>query len=103
MFQRSAGERSEVGCERLCSVFELLEETFDSTPIPMSDMLELEVLAMAGHMQPGCSIDQNDRVGNDMFLLEFSEGRLGQRLVLGGKSRRCSLRFVSGLTAVDSQ
>lgn len=46
-------------------------------------MLESEVLAMAGRVQPGRSIDQEERVGDEMFLTEFCEEHLGERLSSG--------------------
>jgi hypothetical protein len=74
---------SEVVFEGFGSAFELFEDAFDSIPIPVGDILESERLAVTGRLEPGCAIDQEDRVVDEMFLAEFSQKHLGQRLVPG--------------------
>lgn len=76
---------SEMGCEGLSSAFEFFEEAFDGIPIPMSDVLESEAMSVAGRMQPRCLIDQEGRVIDEMFLLEFCKEHLGQCLSSGRK------------------
>jgi hypothetical protein len=41
-------------------------------------MLESESVAVAGGLQPGCNIDEEDRVAEATFLAEFSKERLGR-------------------------
>jgi len=43
-------------------------------------MLESEPTAMAGRLQPWCSVNEKDRVVDEMFLTEFRKEHPGQRL-----------------------
>lgn len=45
---------------------------FDSIPIPVCLVLESEAVAMAGCLRPRRSIDEKERVINEMFLTEFT-------------------------------
>jgi len=69
--------------EGFSSASELFEDAFDGIPIPVGEMLESEREAMVGRLQPGCAIDQKDRVVDEMFLAEYCEDYLGQRLGSG--------------------
>ena len=46
----------------------------------MCDVLESEPESVAGGLQPRCTVDENGRVVDEMFLTEFRKERLGQRL-----------------------
>jgi hypothetical protein len=45
----------------------------------MSNVLESEHVAVAGGLQPGCAIDEENRVADEMFLTEFRKEHLGER------------------------
>ncbi len=64
---------SEVICKRLSLAFQLFKHAFDGIPIPVDDLLESERVAMAGRLQPGGVIEQEDCVVEEMFLAEFRE------------------------------
>lgn len=73
--------------KRVCAAFDFFEDAFDGVAIPVGDMLESEAEMVTGRLQPRHSIDQKDRVVNEMFFAEFFEKHLGQR---GGSSRKQS-------------
>ena len=52
----------------------------DGVPIPTCDVLESESKAVAGRLQPRCSVDEKDRVVDEMFLTKFREEHLGECL-----------------------
>jgi DNA polymerase IIIc chi subunit len=43
-------------------------------------MLESEPVTVTGCLQPRCSVDEDNRVVDEMFLAEFREEHLDQRL-----------------------
>ena len=45
----------------------------------MCNMLESESMTVAGGLQPGCAIDEEGRVVDEMFLAQFRKEHLGQR------------------------
>jgi hypothetical protein len=74
---------SEVIRESFRSAFEFFEDAFDGIPIPVGDVLESERVTMAGRLEPGCAIDQEERIVDEMFLAEFSQRHLGYCEILG--------------------
>jgi hypothetical protein len=73
----------EVVGERFSPAFQLFEHAFDGVPISVRLMLESEAVTVTGRLQPGRTIDQQERIVDEMFLFEFGEEHLGQRLGSG--------------------
>ena len=76
-FRRFLVRVSEMRGKRLRSAFQLLEHPFDALLISMGDVLKSEPEMVTGRLQPGRSIDQEDRVVDEMVLAEFFEEHLG--------------------------
>jgi len=53
------------------SPFYLFEDTFDSIPISMGDMLKSEVFFEECSLQPRCAINEKHSICDFMFLLQF--------------------------------
>jgi len=66
------------------AAFDLLEDTFDGGPIPMSDVVKSEAEAMKGCLVPWSTIDDKSSVLDLIFLCGFGEKHPGD----GSASRR---------------
>lgn len=95
------GGASEVIGKGFSSAFRPLEDTFDGISIPVGDVLESERVTMAGCLQPGCAIEQEDRVLYEMFVSPARNIPVSAWVPVG-YSRTCSRRPVSGSTAANS-
>jgi len=89
--------------EDFSSAFQLFEYPLGDISIPVGDVLKSERVARAGRLQPRQSIDKEDHVVDETFLVEFREDISESAEVLVGNSRTCSRRSVSGSTATNSQ
>ena len=69
----------------------------------MCFMLESEAVPMTGRLQPRRSVDEKERVVDEMFLAEFGEEHLSDRLISRRGELNVQQRFVSGSTAAYSQ
>jgi len=75
---------SEVRAKLIGAAFDLLEDTFDGGPTPMSDVVKSEAEAMKGCLVPWSTIDDKSSVLDLMFLCGFGEKHPGD----GSASRR---------------
>jgi hypothetical protein len=66
--------------ELVGSTFYFSRDTFDAVRIPTSFVLESEPMTVTGRLQPRRSIDEKDRVVDEMFFAEFGKEHLGQCL-----------------------
>jgi len=89
--------------ERFSSAFQLFKRVLDAIPILVGDLVESEIVMVAYRFQPRCSVNQNDRGVDEVFLAEFCENISVSAVVLVGNNRICSKRFVSGSTAAYRQ
>jgi|GEM_PF-5624747 len=73
-------------CKLVSTAFYFLENSFDSVLISMDDVLKLEVVVVERGLEPRCSVNEKQSIGDCMFLTEFAEKPLGE----SGCTRRWS-------------
>lgn len=64
---------AEVIFKLVCSSFYLFVEPFDSIPIPVCGVLELEAMATECVLKPWCSIDEKYGAKGAVFLAKFAK------------------------------
>lgn len=60
------------------SAFYLFEYSFDSIPVSMRNMLKSEVVAVERGLEPRCTVDEKEDVGNVVFGAKLPEKPLGE-------------------------